>query len=343
MATAGGDTRTEHPPEGASASKNGEGCVPGAAIADVLRLLSTGATGAVLMALGDGPLRTKQLTERVSGYTPRTIYRYTDKLTKLEIIEREEEPGVPSKVVHSLTDPCGRELHDLIDRFATAAMLRLPDGRVDVHAWASLGLLADLWETGIVDELSCEPRSSTELAKAGRHSLSYHQVNRRAGLLRTAGLVDDWDGPGRTRWFALTEKTRRTMGFVAGLARWRDRNAVVGYEEEMTAVEMAWVLRASLPLMQLPDHAGKSLRLNIVGGDEPLGGEGEDVWASLKGDGAVHSCGLPTPSVDAGVRGKVRSWIPVALHGDMSRLQFSGDEKLARTCLTELHDVLWPL
>src|SRR5215475_2489322 len=82
-----------------------DACVAGASIADVLRLLSAGATGAILMALGEGPLRTKNLTERVPGYAPRTIYRYAGKLAELDVIEREEEPGVPSKVVHTLTDP----------------------------------------------------------------------------------------------------------------------------------------------------------------------------------------------------------------------------------------------
>src|SRR5207237_5462876 len=94
-------------------AREGDGCLTGASTADVLRLLSFGATGAILMALGEGPLRTKGLTERVPGYAPRTIYRYAGKLAELEVIEREEEPGVPSKVVHALSDPCGTELYTL--------------------------------------------------------------------------------------------------------------------------------------------------------------------------------------------------------------------------------------
>src|SRR5215216_3975976 len=136
-------------------ARQGDACVAGASTADVLRLLSAGATGAILMALGEGPLRTKNLTERVPGYAPRTIYRYAGKLAELEVVEREEEPGVPSKVVHTLTDPCGTELYTLVNRFADASLTRLPDGRIDAHAWASLGLLADMWEAGMVEDLSC--------------------------------------------------------------------------------------------------------------------------------------------------------------------------------------------
>ena len=112
-------------------AEQGDACVAGASTAEVLRLLSTGATGAILMVLGEGPLRTKGLTERVPGYAPRTIYRYAGKLAELEVIEREEEPGVPSKVVHALRDPCGTDLYTLVNRFADASLTRLPDGRID--------------------------------------------------------------------------------------------------------------------------------------------------------------------------------------------------------------------
>ena len=117
----------------------------------MLRLLGAGATGAILMALGEGPLRTKELTERVPGYAPRTIYRYTGKLAELDVIARDEEPGVPSKVVYTahrrLRLRALRARQPLRRRLADA----LPDGQLDAQAWASVGLLADLWETGMVE------------------------------------------------------------------------------------------------------------------------------------------------------------------------------------------------
>src|SRR5215218_9660219 len=235
LRTVGGCTMTTglsgiddlHPAEGEDA------CVAGASTAEVLRLLSAGATGAILMALGEGPLRTKTLTEQVPGYAPRTIYRYAGKLAELEVVEREEEPGVPSKVVHTLSDPCGTELYELVNRFADASLTRLPDGRIDAHAWASLGLLADLWEAGMVEELACEGRSPTELAQ-GDHGLSYHQVNRRAGLFKASGLLSEWQGVGRRRCYGLTEKTRRKMG----LLEVRDEEDAAGAGGEEVAAEV---------------------------------------------------------------------------------------------------------
>jgi DNA-binding HxlR family transcriptional regulator len=49
-------------------------------------------------------------------------------------LERHEEPGVPPKVTHNLTEPAGRELYELVVAYANASFIRLPDGRIDAHA-----------------------------------------------------------------------------------------------------------------------------------------------------------------------------------------------------------------
>lgn len=314
-------------------------CVAGASTADVLRLVSAGATGAILMALGEGPLRTMELTERVPGYSPRTIYRYAGRLAELEVVSREEEPGVPSKVVHALTDECGEELYQLVDRFADASLTRLPDGRIDATAWASLGLLADLWETGMVEDLACEGRSATQLAQ-GEHGLSYHQVQRRAGLFKTGGLLTMTPGQGNRRCYALTEKTRRKMGLLVGIARWRNRHVVADDEEGMTAEEMATALRTALPLAAMPDHAGKRLQLSVRSEDE-AGSDGEEVWADVEPDGRFHSCADPPAERDGWGRGTVEAWISVLLDGDNSDILVGGEEGLVSECLDSLYRTLW--
>jgi DNA-binding HxlR family transcriptional regulator len=321
-------------------ARDEEACVAGASVADVLRLLSAGATGAILMALAEGPLRTKNLTERVPGYAPRTIYRYAGKLAELDVVEREEEPGVPSKVVHTLTDPCGTELYTLVNRFAGATMTRLPDGRIDAHDWAALGLLADLWEAGMVEELSCEPRSPTELAR-GPHGLSYHQVNRRAGLFKIGGLLSEFEGPGRRRNYELTQKTRHTMGLIVGIARWRHHHVVAEDEEGMSGQEMATALRVALPLVTVPEHAGKCLKLCVISEDDPTGADGQVFWAEVEANGTVHSCAEPSDSTSGWGKGKVKAWVPALLDGRPNKVLVGGDEKLVGDCLAGLSDALW--
>lgn len=317
-----------------------DACVAGASTADVLRLLGAGATGAILMALGEGPLRTKELTEAVPGYAPRTIYRYTGKLTELDVIVRDEEPGVPSKVVHSLSDGCGSELYELVNRYADASLTRLPNGQLDAQAWASVGQLGDLWETGMVGELACDALSPTELAE-GDHGLSYHQVNRRAGLFEANGLLTQWDSPGRRRCYALTEKTRRKMGLLAAIARWRHRHVVAEDEEGMTAPEMATVLRAALRLVTVPEHKGRCLRLDVVSGDDTDAPTSEEVWAEVEADGTIHSCASPPADPNGWGSGQVATWIPVLLDGRSEAVEVGGDETLVRDCLGALYEALW--
>src|SRR6478735_2664393 len=248
---------------------------------EVLRLLSSGASGAILMALGDGPLRTKELTERVHGYTPRTVYRYAGKLAEAGVIERHEEPGVPSKVVHNLSRSSGEELHGLLQAYAEASLSRLPSGEIDAHAWGSLALLADLWESGMVEDLNLGPSSLTELAR-GRHGLSYHQVSRRANLLAIGGFVHELSTGGRRRSYALTDKARRAMALIAGIGRWRRQHVLLSASKAgLSATEAATVIRTALPLVALPEHGGKGFGIGIAE---------EDVWARVEPDGSVLNC-----------------------------------------------------
>lgn len=315
-------------------------CVAGASTADVLRLLSAGATGAILMALGEGPLRTMELTDRVPGYSSRTIYRYAGKLAELDVVAREEEPGVPSKVVHTLSEACGAELYQLVNRFADVSLTRLPDGRLDAGAWASLGLLADLWDTGMVEDLACEGRSATQLAQ-GEHGLSYHQVQRRAGMFKTAGLLTLSPGEGNRRCYELTEKTRRKMSLVAGIARWRNRHVLAEDEEGMTATEMATVLRTALPLVTVPDRSGRCLQLSVRSEDEAPGAEHKEVWAEIEPSGQIHSCVDPPADPHGWGRGTVEAWIPVLLDGDSTAVLVGGEECLFSDCLDSLYETLW--
>jgi DNA-binding HxlR family transcriptional regulator len=305
----------------------------------VLRLLGAGASGAILMALGDGPLRTKELTGRVKGYTPRTVYRYAEKLTALGVIDRREEPGVPSKVVHSLSRPKGSELYELINAYAEASLSRLHDGEIDAHAWGSLGLLADLWESGMIEALNLGPKSPTELSQV-EHGLSYHQINRRAGLFAVGGLLHEGKAPAKRRVYTLTDKARRGMALIAAISRWRRRHIVPKGVPGLTPRELGGVLRTALPLVALPEHPGKSLGIEIAA-EAMEDGEADAVWVTVEPDGAVLSREGPLPQVDGHARSEVTTLVDALLEGPRNGLQPDGDEHLVTACLERLHSTLW--
>lgn len=305
----------------------------------MLRLLSAGASAAILLALGDGPMRTKELTEQIAGYAPRTIYRYSNRLAELGLIDREEEPGVPSKVIHTLSEPQGRELYDLVGTYASTSVLRLPTGEIAPPDWGGLAVFADFWETGIVDALSHEPRTLTELAH-GEHGLSFHQVGRRAAQLSRDGFIEEApSGGGKRRRFTLTAKARRAMGLIAGIGRWRRRHAVAGGTTGLSAGEAAWLMRVALPLVELPDHGGKRLELRIASEGARAGGE--PVWAAVQGDGALVSCRDPLEEVDCAAHGDAAAWIDSLLDGPRNGLKVEGDDQLILDCLRQLHATLW--
>jgi DNA-binding HxlR family transcriptional regulator len=312
-------------------------------IGGVLRLLSSGAGGAILLALGGGPLRTKALTESIPGYAPRTTYRYAARLSELGVLGRIEEAGVPTKVVYRLTDPRGRELYELIDSFASTSLSRLPGGAVSAQAWDSLRLLADLWESGIVNELCASERSPTELARV-RPDLSYHQINRRARLFVLSGLVSVAAQRGTHRRYALTPKARRWMLLIAGVQRWLLRGTDQP-EARVTTTDVETMLRAALPLVRLPGQAGASIEVTITNGHR-LGVDGNAILIDVRPDGAIEtSCRLHAQdggvvAQNARVQGRARGWLAAIIDGNRGHLTLDGDHTLATSCLEGLHAAL---
>lgn len=308
---------------------------------EVLRLLASGATGAILMALGEGPLRTKELTRRVPGYAPRTVYRYAGKLASIGIVEREEGSGVPSKVVHRLADPCGTDLCKLIDAYADASLSRLPNGEIGAHDWGSLALLADLWASGLIEELNRGPSTATELARL-RHGLSYHQVSRRISLLTIGGFVRELPDTGRRRRYVLTEKARRAMSLIAGIGRWRRRHVVPRGEAGLSALEGAELLRTALPLVSLPEHTGKRFRISVLAGGQQRGDPAEVVSGEVEADGSVVNLAAEDEAIDGLGRGPVEAWVDLLLDGpSRDGVHLEGDRALIKACMESVHEALW--
>ncbi|HEX6781139.1 MAG TPA: winged helix-turn-helix transcriptional regulator [Solirubrobacterales bacterium] len=301
-------------------------------LGEMLRLLSTGASGAILLALDEGAMQTKVLTQRIRGYTARTVYRYLPRLAQAGAVERDDRPGGPARVVHTLSQRGGNELCDLINRFATASMTHLPGGQIEPRAWAALGLLADFWEAGVVDELSQGPRSLAELARR-LEALSYHQLNRRASRLEAFGFFGE-SGRVERRGYVLTDKARRTMGLIAGLGRWRRRHLA---GEGLSVAEMTTVLRVSLPLARLPHRPGKTMRVTVKGG---AGDSPRELWAEVGGDGAVAVAEAGVSACDCWAEGSVDNWMAALIDGKPPA-RSGGDAEMVSDCLTSLYEKLW--
>lgn len=66
-------------------------------------------TGAIVVALTEGPLRFGELAKAVPGLSDRLLSRRLQELEREGLVRREVEPGSPVRVIYSLTE-AGAEL-----------------------------------------------------------------------------------------------------------------------------------------------------------------------------------------------------------------------------------------
>jgi len=310
----------------------------GNGVPDLLQLLGSGATGAILLALGERSLRTNELATQVPGYGPRTVYRYVSSLVELGVVGRDEEPGVPSKVVYRLTDPCGTELYGLVDLYSKMA---LPEERDVPHAWRPLKLLGDLWSSGMFEELNVAACTATELA-ALDHRLSFHQVRRRIDLYLIDEIIREAINGSRQRHYELTIQAREAMALVVGLASWRERYVEPEGAPGLTRTETLSVLRAVLPLVVLPEHVGKSLNLTVTPPSPSDIDALEVLRVEVDLNGRLCESADTVHSADVWGCGEIADWIEALLNGASNGIEVDdGDPTLLEAALQGMHKALW--
>jgi DNA-binding HxlR family transcriptional regulator len=285
-------------------------------------------------------VRTKKLTEKVPIYAPRTVYRHARKLAELGLVDREEIAGVPSTVIHSLS-PAGRDLYQLIESYATTSAPWVTSPGTGDGIWTLCGLLGEMWTHGWVEELGNGGRSATDLAEA-TPTMTFHQASRRTHqLLSWSLLYETAASRGQRKRYQLSDQTRQGMSLIAGLGRWRQQHVDGQAEAGLTVQEVATMLRASLPLLALPDHQEGSFKLGIVGTTGLDGERGSATLTAHVGFDAKVRCVKEKPSEDAWALGAVETWLAALLDGDRGRLRVGGDLDLVDDCLKRLHEVLW--
>jgi DNA-binding HxlR family transcriptional regulator len=311
----------------------------GLSVADLLKILGDGANGPILRALGPRPLRTKKLTEKVPVYAPRTVYRHTRILVDAGLIEREEIAGVPSTVIHSLS-PSGRDLYRLVEAYAEASLPWVDGPGSGDGLWTVCGLFGEMWTYGWIEELGHGGRSATELAEA-TEKMTFHQVSRRTHQLMSWNLLYETTARGHRKRYQLSDQSRHGAALITGLGRWRQQHVDGEGDRGLTVEEIATVLRAALPLLQLTEHQDKRIRLGIVGTTGLNGDRGSaTLTAHSRPNGSVKSVREKGPE-DAWAIGTVATWFAALLDDERGRMRVGGDLELVENCLKRLNEVLW--
>lgn len=311
----------------------------GTSVADLLKLLGNGANGPILMALGPRSLRTKKLTEKVPTYAPRTVYRHARKLAELGLVNREEVAGVPSTVIHSLS-PAGRDLYHLIGSYAKASIPWVDGPGSGDGLWTVCGLLGEMWRHGWLDELSNGGRSATDLSEATA-KMTFHQVSRRTHQLTSWNLLYESTARGYRKRYQLSDQSRHGAALMVGLGRWRQQHVDGEDGKGLTVDEMTTALRASMPLLQLPEHQERSLKLGIVGTTGEDGQRGSSTLTMHVSAGGNVRAVKEKASEDAWAIGTVDTWFAALLDDDRGRLRVGGNLDFVDDSLKQLHEVLW--
>jgi DNA-binding HxlR family transcriptional regulator len=305
----------------------------------MLKLLGDGANGPILMSLGPRSLRTKKLTEKVPVYAPRTVYRHARKLAEIGLVDREEVAGVPSTVIHSLS-PAGRDLYRLIESFAEASVPWVSGPGSGDGLWTVCGLLGEMWTHGWFEELGHGGRSATDLAETTAN-MTFHQVSRRTHQLMSWSLLYESTARGHRKRYQLSDQSRHAMALISGLGRWRHQHVEGEADRGLTVGEMGTALRAALPLLQLPQHQERSLKLGIVGTTGQDGQRGSATLTAHVSAGGAVRCVKERVSEDAWGIGTVDTWFAAILDGDRRGMRTGGDVDFVEDCLKSLHEVLW--
>lgn len=307
-----------------------------------MKLVGSGPTGQILMALGPRPLRTQRLTERVTTCAPRTVYRHIRRLTELKLINRREDGGVPSKVVHSLSHDGGRELFRLLDAFAATTPPPGSPHRIDDRSWTCFALMGEMWASGWVEQLSHGPLSPTALTES-TSGLTFHQVSLRTHQMKARKLLWESAMGGNGRLYHLTEQARQGMALVAGFGRWRQRHGGLGAGDTgLTTPELETVLRVALPLVEAPGHEGSSIKLGIVGAaGENRANDSRTLVGKVSRNGSIRWGEDVGIEADSWAVGTVGVWLAAILDRNRGRMRVGGDLHLVDRCLKQLYEVLW--
>ena len=308
-------------------------------LSDLLALIGSGANGPILMALGPRSLRTKKLTEKVPSFAPRTIYRHARVLSDIGLIDREEGVGVPSTVVHSLS-PAGRDLYRLLSSYAKVSAAWVSEPGCYERFWAVCGLLGEMWTCGWIEEFGHGGRSASELTET-TSDMNLHQVGRRTHQLLSWNLIYQSATKGNRQRYQLSDDARRGMALVTGLGRWRQQHVNGEDNAGLTVGEMAAVLRASLPLLQLPDHQERSIKLGIVGRTGQDGQRGSATLTAHVSTGGAVRCVKEQASEDAWAIGTVDNWFAALIDDERNEMRTGGTPECVDDCLKGLRKAFW--
>ncbi len=306
-----------------------------------LTLLATPISGAVLLALSDGPKRLVDLRRACGSPAQTTLRAHLRELEDVGAVEKRRGSSFPGAIECELTS-AGREL-----LFAVSAVKSwleaAPEGPLSFgtsEAKAAIKALVEGWSSTMLRALAARPLSLTELDGVVT-GLSYPSLERRLGAMKLAGQVkaSPGQGEGKGTPYAVTGWLRQGIAPLAAAASWERRNLPAD-STPIGRIDTEAAFLLTLPLLKLPAELSGSCRLGVEMSD---GTSRRLVGAMARvEDGRVASCSVRLDSTaDAWATGSTSAWLRAVIRSDTDGLELGGDQRLARALLDGLHGVLF--
>lgn len=309
--------------------------------AHALNLLAAPISGAVLLALADGPKRLIDLRRACGSPAQTTLRAYIKDLEHAMVIEKRRGGTFPGAVECELT-PAGRDLLRVVaalERWLEIA----PEGPLAFgsrEAKAAIKALVDGWSSTMLRAFAARPLSLTELDDL-ISGLSYPSLERRLAAMKLAGQVRPCPTANGTKGkpYAATEWLRRAIAPLAGAAAW-ERRYMSGESLPIGRIDAEAALLLALPLLQLPQEHSGSCRLGI----EMANGQGRRLAGAMAyvKQGRIATCSARLEkNADGWATGSINGWLHAVIDGDRDHLELGGDQRLARALVEALHETLF--
>jgi DNA-binding HxlR family transcriptional regulator len=314
--------------------------LPPAPAREVLRLLDVGATRATLMALARGRMRPADLERRMIAHS--SLYRQLRELEAIGAIAKRQIAGPPHATEYELL-AAGQELRRLVA--CIEAWLRERPGPAlkpeSEAAWKAVAALNEGWAGAVMQRVAARPLSRGELSEVFLPTATPGELKGRLDRLLSAGIVERAAGEDGANRYGLTEWGRRGVGMLAAAAAWEsahapERSTPIGVGDAVVA------LRATLPLVELPEPVAGLCDFTVKPGPGSHGGRAARVWVAVAG-GRVSACGEGSPRLptSAWAQGSIAAWLSAVIDRRPGALQVGGEVNLARSLLEQLHEQLY--
>jgi DNA-binding HxlR family transcriptional regulator len=300
-----------------------------------LSLLAIPINASVMQALAVEPRSLRDLRKAVGSPPQTTMRGYLRALSGTGIVERRRLNEFPGNVEYRLAGP-GKELLCVVK--SVSAWLATAPGEPlhlgEPGSKSAVKALVEGWSTGIVAELTIEPRTLTELASI-IPAVSYPSLERRLGAMYLEGLIEPLPTQGRGTPYAISDWLRRAVAPLVSAARW-EHAVLQGQAPNIASGDVETAFRLALPLLRMPLQQRGSCRLGVQV-DSAKGRRSVEVIATVAGgDVRVGDLRRPT-SADSWLFGDVAGWLSAVIEGGISSLTAGKNAALARSIAEGLH------